>query len=438
MNKVLNKNLSALFAFVLALSCFTGLVFANAQDGVEINAVNFPDDHFRSVVEERYDTNKDLFLSPEETAQVTNMPLFVYSIPYGQITDLKGIEYFTNLKELYAGALGLESVDLSALQNLEYLTINGNALTSLDLSANTALKTLYCFGNSELASLILPAGITDLQCYGCALTSLDVSACTGLTRLSCHTNQITALDLSHNPALQTLICSDNCLTYLDLSANTQLTNVTQQNIGNQSVTAAAAANGKTFSVPVSGLLAQNVVEPSAAGEYNAQTGAFEFSDYSAAQNGFDYAYNVGLSGAANMNVHVNVTKDFYKVSYYDAQGGSLIDYLYVTAGGDSAAPAFPQAPSGYVCPSWSADGKNITADTDIYVVWNAQHSYEVMGYEEFVATARCSVCGEEYTISLEDCYNAKQGDANYDSVMDVNSDGYINARDHSILQHTFK
>ena len=163
MNKVLKKNLSALFAFILALSCFTGLVFANAQDGVEINAVNFPDDHFRSVVEERYDTNKDLFLSPEETAQVTNMPLFVYSIPYGQITDLKGIEYFTNLKELYAGALGLESVDLSALQNLEYLTINGNALTSLDLSANTALKTLYCFGNSELASLILPAGITDLQ-----------------------------------------------------------------------------------------------------------------------------------------------------------------------------------------------------------------------------------------------------------------------------------
>ena len=106
-----------------------------------------------------------------------------------------------------SGALGLESVDLSALQNLEYLTINGNALTSLDLSANTALKTLYCFGNSELASIILPAGITDLQCYGCALTSLDVSACTGLTRLSCHTNQITALDLSHNPALQTLICS---------------------------------------------------------------------------------------------------------------------------------------------------------------------------------------------------------------------------------------
>ena len=51
MNKVLKKNLSALFAFILALSCFTGLVFANAQDGVEINAVNFPDEHFRSVVE---------------------------------------------------------------------------------------------------------------------------------------------------------------------------------------------------------------------------------------------------------------------------------------------------------------------------------------------------------------------------------------------------
>ena len=90
MNKVLKKNSSALFAFILALSCFTGLVFANAQDGVEINAVNFPDDHFRSVVEERYDTNKDLFLSPEETAQVTNMPLFVYSISLARHSQTPG------------------------------------------------------------------------------------------------------------------------------------------------------------------------------------------------------------------------------------------------------------------------------------------------------------------------------------------------------------
>lgn len=435
MNKFLKKNISALLAVIMALSCFTGLMFANAQDGVEISAVNFPDESFRSYILSMYDTEEDSpgVLTPAEISSVKTMFLTGMS----DIADLKGIEYFTSLESLYAQFLAIEDIDLSALSNLKRLVINGNELLrTLDVSANSNLETLICWGCISLEELTVSASLMELQCQLCALSRLDVSQCAQLRTLRCYDNQISYLDLSNNTLLETVMCSNNRLSALDLSANTQL-NVTEQDIGDQIISAAASASGKTISVPVGGLDAQRVVVSDLI-TYNSASGAFESSDYSVAQNGFDYAYNVNAAGsAANMSVHVDVTKDFYMVSYYDSQGGNLMDYSFVISGGNAVAPAFPQAPEGYVCPAWSADGSNITTDTDIYAVWNEEHGYAVTGYGDYTATIRCSVCGNEYTKSLLDCYNAKRGDADYDPVMDVNNDGYINVRDHSIMQHTF-
>lgn len=438
MNSSIKKKISAFLAFVIVLTCFTGFTLANAQDGVEINSVNFPDDNFRSFVTLNYDTEPDSvgILTPAEISAVTNMPVFSFSTD--GIKSLKGIEFFTELESLYAGALGLEEVDLSALTKLRSLTINGNNLTSLDVSANTALETLICRGNLSLESIKLPSSVKDLQCDQCALTSLDVSMCKGLVRLQCYDNQITSLDLSQNTALTTLMCSRNKIASLDLSANTQLTHVTEQYIGEQTIDVAATASGKTISVPVSGLNAQNIVSSTISdGNYNSANGAFEFSDYNAAQNGFDYSYNVNLEGAEYMSVHVNVSKDFYRVSYYDSQGGNVIDFSYVAPGGSVQAPAFPQAPEGYVCPAWSSQAQNVTQDTDIYVIWSESHSYSVVAYSELNATVRCSVCGDEYVISLYDCFNASEGDENYEPLVDYNHDGHINSRDHALMNRTF-
>lgn len=438
MSKSIKKKISAFLAFVLVLTCFTGLTLVSAQDGIEINSVNFPDDNFRSFVTLNYDTEPDSVgvLTPSEISSVKNMPVFSFSTD--GIKTLKGIEYFTELESVYAGALGLEEADLSALTKLKSLTINGNNLTSLDVSANTALETLNCRGNLSLESIVLPPSIKDLQCDQCALTSLDVSMCTGLVSLRCYDNQISYLDLSQNTALTTLMCSRNRLSSLDLSANTQLTHVTNQYIGEQIIDVTATAAGKTVSVPVKGLNAQNIVASTLSdGGYNPESGSFEFSDYNAAQNGFDYSYNVNLAGAEDMSVHVNVSKNFYKVSYYESQGGNLIDFSYVALGGSAEAPDFPTAPDGYTCPSWSLDGQNITQDTDIYVVWNENHNYSVVGYSDLTATIRCSVCGDEYEKSLYDCFNASLGEADYDPLMDYNHDGYINSRDHSLMYRTF-
>jgi hypothetical protein len=71
-----------------------------------------------------------------------------------------------------------------------------NQLTSLDLSSNTVLTSLYCGLNQ--------------------LNTLDVSQNTALNVLYCGFNQLTSLDLSQNTALTVLNCSSNQLTSLDV------------------------------------------------------------------------------------------------------------------------------------------------------------------------------------------------------------------------------
>ena len=75
-------------------------------------------------------------------------------------------------------------------------------LTTLNISNDTALRELYCYGNQ--------------------LTSLDLSDNIALTYLTCGNNQLTTLDVSNNTVLDTLQCRDNQLTTLDLTRNPSL------------------------------------------------------------------------------------------------------------------------------------------------------------------------------------------------------------------------
>ena len=90
-------------------------------DGVVyINSTNFPDDAFRSAINSN-DINRDGKLTTTERKNVTQLQ--VYS---SGINSLKGIEYFTKLQALYC-------------QN--------NNLTSINLSNNTKLIQVDCYGN---------------------------------------------------------------------------------------------------------------------------------------------------------------------------------------------------------------------------------------------------------------------------------------------------
>ena len=214
-------------------------VTVEADNAVDINATNFPDENFRTWVLAQ-DYGKDGKLTEDEIKNVTSIEVFNRNI-----YSLKGIEYFTSLTSLSCLFNQLTSLDVSKNTALRYLYCYSNQLTSLDVSKNTALTDLWCddnkltsldvSNNSELKSLSCEhnqlssldvsknTALTTLSCSSNQLTFLDVSKNTALTELTCHSNQLTTLDVSKNTALTTLSCSSNQLTFLDVSKNTALT-----------------------------------------------------------------------------------------------------------------------------------------------------------------------------------------------------------------------
>ena len=100
---------------------------------------------------------------------------------------------------------------------------DGNMITSLNVSMNTALTELNCSDN-QLTSLDVTknTALTYLGCSNNRLTSLDLTKNTALTILACSNNQITRPDVSKNTALKWLLICNNQLTSLDVSKNIAL------------------------------------------------------------------------------------------------------------------------------------------------------------------------------------------------------------------------
>jgi len=142
------------------------------------------------------------------------------------ISDLTGIEAFTQITGLNCSLNSLTSLNVSANTALTDLECDGNALTSLDVTHNTVLAQMQCEYN-QLTSLNV-SGLTSLYyllCNNNQLTTLNVSTNTDLSDLECNNNSITGLNVSSNTALATLYCNNNSLTSLNVSLNTALTDL---------------------------------------------------------------------------------------------------------------------------------------------------------------------------------------------------------------------
>ena len=112
------------------------------------------------------------------------------------ISDLRGIEDFKNLKSL---------------------NCSENNLTSLDISSNNQLLIVKCFSNY--------------------LTSIDISQNQNLTILNSGNNKINELDVTQNLNLLELVMDNNNLTDLDLSNNLLLRvlNINANHISNENI-----------------------------------------------------------------------------------------------------------------------------------------------------------------------------------------------------------
>lgn len=192
------------------------------MEPVAIDEAHFPDANFRAFVASAdIDTDQDGFLSSDEVFAVTIM-----NVDEKSIESLKGIEYFTTLRELMCSHNQLKELDISKNTALTWLNCTNNQLTSLNVSNNVLLTGINCWTN-QLYSLDVAQNtrLTMLYCYDNQLSSLNVTYNPELTALNCSQNQITSLDLCNNTALTGLYCYQNQLKELDITPNTALQNV---------------------------------------------------------------------------------------------------------------------------------------------------------------------------------------------------------------------
>ena len=248
---------------------------AEAEDGVFLDAANFPDAAFLAFVA-RFDTDGNRYLSATELAAVTELrcPGPASGTP-GAITSLEGIACFTALT---------------------LLDCSNNQIDSLDLSGNPTLETLVCSGNG--------------------MESLVVSGCPALQSLNCRDNALSALDVSGNPALQALDASGNAaLTSLDIRSCPALVSLINS-------AAPATQDGRVRYAAGAALLCYN------AG--NALLAPFAIQ-VAAAENGSVAALVGGApvtAAAAGTLITLTVTP---------AEGYALDTLLYTPAGGEAVA-----------------------------------------------------------------------------------------------------
>jgi len=461
-NSKIKKYISSALAFAVIVSGMAIGMFAYAGDGTPITEDYFPDEVWRTLVTNYLDYDRDGMLSKEEIDSTVTMDVsgFLES-EYGagtevEIADLTGIELFTSLKRLRIGGLGLEALNVSALTELESLTCQGNYLDQLHLENNSNLTELNCSANFlEHLDLSQLVNLERLSCHTNYLEELDLSKQTALTFLSVYQNELTELDLSKNTLLKTLNCSSNHLRELDLSNNTALEDVFEKNLGNQTASSYTyiGSDGIVYAnFPIdnpSGIAHttldtfKDVVETDEESNESVVTvrvvayndGKFYTSEPEKVVDGIDYYYDVNLEGAENMKVHVDTKKTFCVVRYYDSADLKNKIGQEVVNKGEAATFELSEVPVCKIFVSWSEDRSEVNDDLQIYAIWREDHNLQITAYDRGIVTAVCTKegCGAEKTYKFDSYINAKSGDDNYEEVLDLNSDGVINAKDFARL-----
>ncbi len=187
------------------------------QSGTMSNTISFPDAALKSlilnhalyaqgenggtgdVINSTIDVSGDGEISYEEAKSVYHL---IINGSVKEISDLSGLEYFTNLEYLVITAVNIAEIDLSknpSIVNLEFMHNVGP--TSLILSNNPNLKRITYGGNSNLETLDI-SGATSLEELKClcsnAIEVLDISNNLALNKVS----------LENEESLQTLYVSD--------------------------------------------------------------------------------------------------------------------------------------------------------------------------------------------------------------------------------------
>ncbi len=178
--------------------------------------VNIPDNNFKNVLigNLNINTNADTEIQcSEATAYTGAIDIFNEN----NITDLTGLEAFTNITGLDVSLSGISALDVSLNTNLTWIAASSVNLSALDVSNNTNLDTLIVYITS-ISNLDVSqnTALKYLKCDQNQLTALDVTNNVNLELLDAQYNQISSIDLSNNNLIETLFLGYNDLTSLDV------------------------------------------------------------------------------------------------------------------------------------------------------------------------------------------------------------------------------
>ena len=261
----------------LFLICFFLFQLSNAQnitfpdqvlkDFLLIAPINFNQDANNFITYPPIDANSDGEISVTEALNVIGLDFY-----YLNITNLEGLQYFTNLKVIstyYAnfpnfsqpnlinleqlsllnsvGSASLSNIDISNNTNLVKFQCTSDLITSLDLSNNTLLKNveIYCpsltsvnfsnlvnlknlsyLGKAPTIDISDSVNLLNLTCAGSSgtysypienrLNSIDLTNQTKLINLDLTGNNLSTLDLSNCPNLESISISNNQIGILNI------------------------------------------------------------------------------------------------------------------------------------------------------------------------------------------------------------------------------
>ncbi len=367
---------------------------APAPTGIELNSANFIDPIFRNYLGDNYDIDDDGYIDPEAVTRIDITDI--------EISDLGGIEHFTELRVLICSNCTIRKLDVSNNKKLERIDCDGTQLSKLDVASLEALNMLNA-SDTPITSINLRgcAELDDLNIENCtSLGTIDLSYCPDMMSLNCNNCGLTQLDVSALEKLSELYCADNNLTELDLSSNTLLTVV---DASRNSLVCLSTSENLTTNCNVNA--AENVRTIS-----EKIDGTYDLSDFT----GFDVSRAASWDGATVEGNILTVTSDDGIVTYMYTINDTSSE-AFVLEFTDIEVPSEPAIISGYSISLNGNIGVNfymtlsdeVAADTDAYMQFTIpgrdvkkvyiSESTASGGYRVF----SCAVAAKEMTADIK-------------------------------------
>ena len=359
-----------------------------APEGISINEKNFPDAAFRKYIEINFDTDKNSkgILTQEEINKVTKIRL-----SNTELSNVQGIEYFTELESLYISNSNLSSLTFKKMDKLTDLTIIFNKkLTKLDVSSLSNLEILHCYINN--------------------LDSINVSQIKTLREIKYHNNpNLTTLDFRgcdnlevayHSINQETVFISTGMTKYIGCNAIPDHTgNIVIDLDGFYTVNPDGSK-----SVDLSKVLSPKLIEIFAEENHPSFNKETNILTIPAGEN--KTVLQAGKDGnfkPTHWTFYTKLTAVDDRTVKFDTMGGSIVEDQIIANGTTATEPTAPSK-EGYIFKGWYLDkdfskpydfSTPVTADITLYALWE----------KETVPNTPPTITAEDVTLTVGDTFN---------------------------------